>query len=88
VVDRASIYEESLKENAAKYADQNRMAQAAGASARGAGLAKRMALGSFPPQRSQGHTSGNPPVPPQKSQISELCRKCNRVHWGLYRMTT
>jgi hypothetical protein len=37
VVDRASIYEESLKENAAKYSDQNRRAQAAGASARGPG---------------------------------------------------
>jgi hypothetical protein len=49
LVDKASIYEESLKENAAKYADQNRRTQGTGTSVGGAGPAKRMAVGSFPP---------------------------------------
>ena len=49
LVDRASIYEESLKKNAAEYADQKRRAQRTGTSIRGVGLAKRMAVGSFPP---------------------------------------
>jgi hypothetical protein len=39
-------------ENAAEYADQKRKAQRPGTSARGARQAKRMAMGSFPPQRS------------------------------------
>ena len=86
MVDRATIYEESLKKSAAKYADQKRRAQGTGNSVRGAGLAKRMAVGSFPPERSQGRTSGNPPDSSQKNQTSELCKKCNRVHWGPCRM--
>jgi hypothetical protein len=49
LVDRALIYEESLKENAAEYADQKRRTQGTGALAGGAGLAKRMAVESFPP---------------------------------------
>jgi hypothetical protein len=60
LVNRASIYEESLKENAAEYVDQKRRAQGTGTSVGGAGPAKRMAVGSFPPQRSQGRTSSNP----------------------------
>jgi hypothetical protein len=52
LVDRASIYKESLKENAAEYAEQKRRAQGTGTSVEGAGPAKRMAMGSFPPQRS------------------------------------
>jgi hypothetical protein len=62
VVDRASIYEESLMENAAKYVNQKRRAQGTGTSVRRAELAKRMAVGSFPTQRSQRCTSGNPPI--------------------------
>jgi hypothetical protein len=50
LVDKASIYEESLKENAAEYADQKRRTQGIGTSVRGAGPAKRMAVGSFPPR--------------------------------------
>jgi hypothetical protein len=50
LVDKASIYEESLKENAAEYADQKRRAQGTGTSVGGAGPAKRMAVGSFPPR--------------------------------------
>ena len=61
LVDKASIYEESLKENVAKYMDQKRRTQRTGTSAGGAGPAKRMAVGSFPPYRSQGRTS-NPPM--------------------------
>jgi hypothetical protein len=76
-VDRASIYEESLKKNAIEYVDQKRRAQGPGTSAGGAKLAKRMAVGSFPPYRSQGRTFGNPPISLQKSQIPELYRKCN-----------
>jgi hypothetical protein len=72
LVDKASIYVESLKENAAEYMDQKRKTQV--------GPAKRMAVGSFPPQRPQGHTSGNPPALSQRNQTSELCKKCNRVH--------
>jgi hypothetical protein len=49
LVDKASIYEESLKENAAEYADQKRRTQGTGTLVRGAGPAKRMAVGSFPP---------------------------------------
>jgi hypothetical protein len=49
LVDKASIYEESLKENAAEYADQKRRTQGTGTSIGGAGPAKRMAVGSFPP---------------------------------------
>ena len=45
-------------------------------------------MGSFPPHRSQGRTSGNPPVSLQKNQTSELRNKCNHVHWGPYRMAT
>jgi hypothetical protein len=88
LVNRASIYKESLKENAVEYADQKRRVQGTGTSVRGAGPAKRMAMGSFPPQRSQGCTSGNPPILSQKNQTSKLCQKCNRVHWGPCRMAT
>jgi hypothetical protein len=88
LVDKASIYEESLKENAAEYADQKKRTQGTGTSVRGARPAKRMVVGSFPPQRPQGCTSGNPPASSQRNQTSELCKKCNRVHWGLCRMAT
>jgi hypothetical protein len=50
LVDRASIYKESLKENAAEYADQKRRTQGIGTLVGGAGPAKRMAVGSFPPR--------------------------------------
>jgi hypothetical protein len=76
----ASIYEESLKENADKYVDQKMRTQGTGTSVGGAGTAKRMAVGSFPPHRSQGRTSGNPPALSQRNQTSELCKKCNHVH--------
>ena len=49
LVDRASIYAESLKENAVKYADQKMRAQGTGTSVGGAGPAKRMVVGSFSP---------------------------------------
>ena len=88
LVDRASIYEESLKENAAEYAGQKRRTQGPGTWVGGAGPTKRMIVGVFPPQWSQGHTFGNPLMPPQNSQIPELCKKCNRVHRGPYRMAT
>jgi hypothetical protein len=88
LVDKASIYEESLKENAAKHADQKRKTQGTGTSVGGARPAKRMAVGSFPPQRLQGRTSGNPPASSQRNQTSELCKKCNCLHWGLCRMAT
>ena len=77
LVDRASIYEESLMENTTKYTDQKRKAQGFGVLVGGAGLATTMAIESSSPQRSQRRTSGNPPVLPPRSQISELCRKCN-----------
>jgi hypothetical protein len=79
LVDKASINEESLKENAAEYADQKRT-QETGTSVRGARPAKRMAVGSFPPQRSQRRTSGNPLILSHRNQTSELCKKCNHVH--------
>jgi type II secretory pathway component PulK len=50
LVDKASIYEESLKENAAEYADQKRRTHGTSTSIEGVGLAKRMAVGSFPPR--------------------------------------
>jgi hypothetical protein len=56
LVDKASFYEESLKENATEYADQKRRTQRTGTSVGGARPAKRMAVGSFPPQRTQGRT--------------------------------
>ena len=80
MVDKASIYKESLKENAAEYTNQKRRTQGTGTSVGGARPAKRMAVGSFPPQRSQGRTSGNPPILSQNNQNLELCKKCNRVH--------
>jgi hypothetical protein len=49
LVDKASIYEESLKENVVEYADQKRRTQGIGTSVRGAGPPKRMAVRSFPP---------------------------------------
>ena len=61
LVDKASIYEESLKENVAEYMDQKRI-QGTSTSAGGAKPIKRMAVGSFPPQRSQGRTSSNPSI--------------------------
>jgi hypothetical protein len=67
LVDKASIYKESLKENATEYSNQKRRTQGIGTLVGGAGLAKRMVVGSFPPQRSQGHTSGNPLVPSQRN---------------------
>jgi hypothetical protein len=73
LVDRASIYEESLKENEVEYANQKKRAQGTGTSVGGVGPAKRMVVGSFPPQRSQGRTSGNLSVPSQRNQTSELC---------------
>jgi hypothetical protein len=88
LVDRALIYEESLKENATEYTDQKRRAQGTSNSVGGAGLAKRMVVGSFPPQRSQRRTSGNPLISSQRNQTLELCKKCNHVHWGPCRMAT
>jgi hypothetical protein len=79
LVNKASIYEESLKEKAVEYADQKRRTQGTGTSVRGVGPAKRMAVGSFPPQRSQGRTFGNPLASSQRNQASELCKKCNCV---------
>jgi hypothetical protein len=49
MVNRASIYEESLMENAAEYSNQKKSAQGTGTSVGGAGPAKRMVVGSFPP---------------------------------------
>jgi hypothetical protein len=49
LVDWASIYKESLKENAMKYADQKKRGQGPDTLTRGVGLAKRMAVGSFLP---------------------------------------
>jgi hypothetical protein len=77
LLDRALIYEESLKENAIEYTDQKRRAQGPSASIGRAGPANRMEVGSFQPQMSQGCTSGSPLVQPQRSQILELCTKCN-----------
>jgi hypothetical protein len=88
LVDKASIYEESLKENVAEYTDQKRRTQGTGTSVGGAEPAKRMAVGSFPPQRSQGCTSSNPLALSQRNQTSKLYKKCNRVHWGPCRMAT
>jgi hypothetical protein len=79
LVNKASIYEESLKKNVAEYADQKKRTQGTSTLVGGAGPAKRMAVGSFPPQKSQGCTSGNPPVSLQKNQMSELCKKCNHI---------
>ena len=62
LVDRASIYEESLKENAVEYPDQKRRAQGTCVSVKEVEPTKRMVAGSFPPQRSQGCTSSNPSV--------------------------
>jgi hypothetical protein len=47
LVDRASIYEESLKENAAEYADQKMRVKGTGTSVGGAGTTKRMVVGEF-----------------------------------------
>jgi hypothetical protein len=80
LVDRASIYEESLKEDAAEYIDKKMMVQEPCTSAGGAKPTKRMAVGSFTPQRSEGHTFGNRPVPPQRNQMLEVYKKCNRAH--------
>jgi hypothetical protein len=88
LVDRASIYEESPTKNVAEYGDEKRRTQGIGTLVGGAGPAKRMVVGSFPPQRSQGRTFGNPLVSSQKNQMLELCKKCNRVHWGPCRMAT
>jgi hypothetical protein len=52
LVDKASIYKECLKENAAEYTDQKRKTQGTGTSV--GGVAKWMAVGSFSPQRPQG----------------------------------
>jgi hypothetical protein len=60
-----------------EYMDQKMRTQGPSALAEGVGLAKRMAVGSFSPHRSQGRTFDNPPAPLQRSQISKLCRKCN-----------
>jgi predicted acetyltransferase len=49
LVDKASFYEESLKENAVEYANQKKRTQGTCTSVEGAGPAKRMAVGSFPP---------------------------------------
>ena len=86
LVNGASIYEESLKENATKYANQKMKVQGTDTSIGGAGPTKRMVVESFPPQRSQGCTSGNPLVPSRRNQTLELCKKCNHVHQGPYRM--
>ena len=67
LVDKVLIYEESLKENVAEYLDQKRKTQGTSTSAEGAEPAKRMAVGSFPPQRSQKCTSSNPHVSSQKN---------------------
>jgi hypothetical protein len=63
----------------AEYADQKRT-QRTDTLVKGAGPAKRMVVGSFQPQKSQGCTCGNPIVSSQRNQTLELCKKCNRVH--------
>ena len=88
LVDRELICKERLKENAAEYADQKRRAQGIGTSVGGPRLAKRMAVGSFPPKRSQGRTSSNPLISLQRNQTLEPCKKCNCVHWGPCRIAT
>jgi hypothetical protein len=88
LVDKATIYEKSLKENAVEYADQKRRTQGTGTLVGGAGPTKRMAVESFQPQRPQGRTFGNLSASSQRNQMSELCKKCNRVHWGPCRMAT
>jgi hypothetical protein len=62
LVDRASIYKESLKENAAEYANQKRRTQGTSTSVGGVKPAKGITVGSLPAQRSQGCTFGNPLV--------------------------
>jgi hypothetical protein len=47
LMNRASIYEESQKENAAEYADKKISAQGTGMLFGKAGPAKRMAVGTF-----------------------------------------
>jgi hypothetical protein len=47
LVDKASIYEESLKKNAAEYADQKRRTQGTGTLVGGANPTKRMVVGVF-----------------------------------------
>jgi hypothetical protein len=49
LVNRASIYEESLEENVMEYVDQKMRAQGPGTSIGGDGPAKKMVEGSFPP---------------------------------------
>ena len=56
LVDKALIYEESLKENMVEYTDQKRTTQGTGTSAGGARPAKRMAVGVF-------HLRGHKNVP-------------------------
>jgi hypothetical protein len=72
LVERASIYKESLKENAAEYADQKRRAQGPGTLAGWAKQAKRMAVGIFKPQRSQGCTSSNPSSTTEESDVRTM----------------
>jgi hypothetical protein len=83
LVDRASIYEESLKENAAEYTDQKKRAQVTGTSIEEAELAKRMVVESFSPQRSQGRTSSNPTgwQPRLAISVDSLCeqRSCSET---------
>jgi hypothetical protein len=49
LVNKASIYEESLMENVVEYTNHKVRTQGTGTLVRGAGPAKRMAVGSFPP---------------------------------------
>jgi hypothetical protein len=49
-VDQASIFVESLKENAVEFAYQKRRADGSGMSFEGVGPIKRMVVGSYPPQ--------------------------------------
>jgi hypothetical protein len=74
--------------NAAEYAKQKRRAQGPGVLVGGAEPTKMMVVGSFQTLKSQRLTSGNPSVPPERSQLSELCRKCNQVHWRPCKMAT
>jgi hypothetical protein len=96
LVDRASIYEEGLKESSAAAAEHKKRNFIPGAtSSGGVGINKRMAVG--------GHQFQRPPLDrapvapqyrPQQNQQSQqtqkgqapaLCRQCNRVHWGACR---
>jgi hypothetical protein len=92
LVDRASLYEESLRETTVSFVDQRKRTFIQGSTSSGPGTVKRFASGSNQYQRLAQNRPVTAPAAPQqhqqRGQSHQPCRLCNKVHWGVCRAGT